>query len=92
MIVDDKKKNKKNFGRDKAAAIQKGKQRDDAFRKQCQAYRKANPQENSCKNMNFKNPVNMDGSEKKLYAMSKGNLTESGKSEAKKVVQKAYNK
>jgi hypothetical protein len=81
MIIDDKKKTKKNFGRDKSAAIQKGKQRDAAFKKQCQAYKKANPNEKSCKNMNFKNSVNMDDSEKKLYAMSKGNLTESGKSE-----------
>ena len=85
-MADDKKK----YGRTKAEAIKKAEQRDAAFRKQCAAYKKRTG-EKSCKNMNFKNPVEMNAAEKAMAAKEKGNLTQRGKAKADETIRTAYN-
>lgn len=88
---------KKKFGRTKAAAVAKGQARNAAFKKQCQAYKKANPADyakNACKNMKFKNPVQMTDVDKALYAKSKKGtvqLSEQGKKAADQTIRSAYN-
>ncbi len=89
---------KKKFGRTKAAAVSKGQARNAAFKKQCQAYKKANPKDyakNACKNMNFNNPVQMSDLEKAMFNKSKKGtvqLSEQGKKDANKTIRDAYNK
>lgn len=85
-MPDDKKK----YGRTKSEAISKGEQRDAAFRRQCQAYKKRTG-EKSCKNMNFKNPVQMNAAETAMAAKAKGNLTQKGKAKADETIRKAFN-
>jgi hypothetical protein len=82
---------KKKYGRTKSEAIKKGELRDAAFRKQCAAYKKRTG-ESSCKNMNFKNPVQMSAAEKAMAAKSKGTLTQKGKAKADETIRTAYNK
>ena len=82
---------KKKYGRTKAEAIKKAEQRDAAFRKQCAAYKKRTG-ESSCKNMNFKNPVQMTAAESAMAAKAKGNLTQKGKAKADETIRTAYNK
>ena len=81
---------KKKYGRTKSEAVKKAKQRDDAFRKQCAAYKKRTG-ESSCKNMNFKNPVQMSTAETAMAAKAKGNLTQKGKAKADETIRKAFN-
>lgn len=82
---------KKKYGRTKAEAIKKRELRDAAFRKQCAAYKKRTG-EKSCKNMNFKNPVQMSATEKAMAAKEKGTLTQKGKAKADETIRTAYNK
>jgi len=81
---------KKNYGRDKAEAISKVNKRNAAFKKQCTAYKKANPNAKDCKNMDFINPVMLSETQVQMAAKAKGNLTEAGKKKADKTIRSAY--
>jgi hypothetical protein len=85
-MPDDKKK----YGTTRSQSISKGQQRDAAFAKQCREYKKRTGAK-SCKNMTFNNPVSMNKTEKALYAKSKGNLTDSGKTKADETIRKGFN-
>ena len=83
---------KKKYGRTKTSAETKGPIRDAAYKKQCEAYRKANPTAKSCRGMKFNDPTKMTALDKDLYARSKGNLTKEGKTKVNKKISDAYTK
>ena len=92
MPDEEKKIDKSKYGRTKKSAEAKGVARDAAFRKQCQAYKKANPTAKSCRGMKFSDPTKMTDVDKALYARSQGNLTKKGKTQVNQKISDAYNK